>query len=159
MVQTDASNHVVTRPAELVDLIGQATASRATSATKKNDTSSRSHCLLTLTIQNKLYPMAQPGKILVVDLAGSERASDRESHSREVSQRTCGCDKKIDDADLVRLFSCSGPSGWRRARSSTSRCHASRTVSARGPWCEFNVVGPPVCGDDGPRLIHLFPDQ
>ena len=84
LVQTTASVHIVTSTSDLVDLIASATASRATSATKKNDTSSRSHCLLTLTIQNKLYPMARPGKLLVVDLAGSERASDRESHSREV---------------------------------------------------------------------------
>ncbi|QRW13530.1 kinesin motor domain protein [Ceratobasidium sp. AG-Ba] len=76
---------------ELESLIASATGHRRTSATLKNETSSRSHCVLTITIANTLVPSAEPGCLVLVDLAGSERAADRSAHTKE----------RMDEARLI----------------------------------------------------------
>ncbi|KAG8742922.1 hypothetical protein FRC10_000710 [Ceratobasidium sp. 414] len=73
----------VTDSQELASMIASAAGHRRTSATLKNETSSRSHCVLTITIANTLVPSAEPGRLVLVDLAGSERAADRSAHTKD----------------------------------------------------------------------------
>ncbi|KAG8742940.1 hypothetical protein FRC10_000728 [Ceratobasidium sp. 414] len=73
----------VTNSQELASMIASAAGHRRTSATLKNETSSRSHCVLTITITNTLVPSAEPGRLVLVDLAGSERAADRSAHTKD----------------------------------------------------------------------------
>ncbi|KAG9121106.1 hypothetical protein FRC07_003066 [Ceratobasidium sp. 392] len=81
----------VTDPIELARMIASAAGHRRTSATLKNETSSRSHCVLTITISNTLVPSAEPGRLVLVDLAGSERAADRSAHTKD----------RMDEARLI----------------------------------------------------------
>ncbi|KAG8688181.1 hypothetical protein FRC09_013062, partial [Ceratobasidium sp. 395] len=73
----------VTNSDELASMIASAAGHRRTSATLKNETSSRSHCVLTITVANTLVPSAEPGRLVLVDLAGSERAADRSAHTKD----------------------------------------------------------------------------
>ncbi|KAG8753821.1 hypothetical protein FRC12_011404 [Ceratobasidium sp. 428] len=73
----------VTNSNELASMIASAAGHRRTSATLKNETSSRSHCVLTITVANTLVPSAEPGRLVLVDLAGSERAADRSAHTKD----------------------------------------------------------------------------
>ncbi|KAG8702445.1 hypothetical protein FRC08_003484 [Ceratobasidium sp. 394] len=73
----------VTDSQKLASMIASAAGHRRTSATLKNETSSRSHCVLTITITNTLVPSAEPGRLVLVDLAGSERAADRSAHTKD----------------------------------------------------------------------------
>ncbi|KAG9077886.1 hypothetical protein FS749_010177 [Ceratobasidium sp. UAMH 11750] len=73
----------VTDSQQLASMIASAAGHRRTSATLKNETSSRSHCVLTVTIANTLVPSAEPGRLVLVDLAGSERAADRSAHTKD----------------------------------------------------------------------------
>ena len=57
---------------EILDLINFGNSIRTTHATKANDTSSRSHAVCQIKIQEE--GVKNPGKLLLVDLAGSERA-------------------------------------------------------------------------------------
>ena len=54
---------------------------RTTHATKANDTSSRSHAITQIKIQEE--GVKQCGKLLLVDLAGSERAQDCQSNNKD----------------------------------------------------------------------------
>ena len=54
---------------------------RTTHATKANDTSSRSHAITQIKIQEQ--GVKQCGKLLLVDLAGSERAQDCQSNNKD----------------------------------------------------------------------------
>lgn len=54
---------------------------RTTHATKANDTSSRSHAITQIKIQEQGVNTC--GKLLLVDLAGSERAQDCQSNNKE----------------------------------------------------------------------------
>ncbi|PWY99170.1 P-loop containing nucleoside triphosphate hydrolase protein [Testicularia cyperi] len=69
---------------EMLRAIEQAWSCRRTSATEKNEQSSRSHALVRLTLQSLRDKNALPGVLQLVDLAGSERASDdSKNHSSE----------------------------------------------------------------------------
>ncbi|KAG8712671.1 hypothetical protein FRC08_014217 [Ceratobasidium sp. 394] len=81
----------VTDSQQLASMIASAAGHRRTSATLKNETSSRSHCVLTVTIANTLVPSAEPGRLVLVDLAGSERAADRSAHTKD----------RMDEARLI----------------------------------------------------------
>ena len=68
---------------------------RTTHATKANDTSSRSHAITQIKIQEQ--GVKQCGKLLLVDLAGSERAQDcmsnnkdRQAEGAEINQSLLG---------------------------------------------------------------------
>lgn len=66
----------------MVDLIKYGASVRATQATASNDTSSRSHAICTITIQEAVGDrLVDSGKLLLVDLAGSERAQDTQSNN------------------------------------------------------------------------------
>ena len=54
---------------------------RTTHATKANDTSSRSHAITQIKIQEQ--GVKTPGKLLLVDLAGSERAQDCQGNDKD----------------------------------------------------------------------------
>lgn len=61
---------------------------RTTHATAANDTSSRSHAICTIQIQEVAEvrgraEVVNQGKLLLVDLAGSERACDTQSNNKE----------------------------------------------------------------------------
>lgn len=64
----------VTSEDEIIDLITFGSSVRTTHATKANDTSSRSHAVCQIKVQEE--GVKNCGKLLLVDLAGSERAQD-----------------------------------------------------------------------------------
>lgn len=66
---------------QIIDLINQGNALRTTHATKSNDTSSRSHAVCVVKVQEE--GVKKCGKLLLVDLAGSERASDCIDNSKD----------------------------------------------------------------------------
>ncbi|GAB1523240.1 hypothetical protein RhiTH_006371 [Rhizoctonia solani] len=74
----------VTDAEELAKMIATAVSHRRTSTTLKNETSSRSHCVLNIIVTNTLVPAVEPGRLVLVDLAGSERAADRTAHTKEL---------------------------------------------------------------------------
>ena len=75
------AEHFVSSEEQIIDLINQGNAVRTTHATKSNDTSSRSHAVCQIKIQEE--GVKKCGKLLLVDLAGSERASDCIDNSKE----------------------------------------------------------------------------
>ena len=86
-VQEDGRGHVqlpglasvpVTSEAEMMAAIGRAEQRRVVGCTSANETSSRSHAVLQVTLTG-----STTGKLLLVDLAGSERASDSTSRDRQ----------------------------------------------------------------------------
>jgi hypothetical protein len=76
----DLTKLVVTTYKEVKDLIDLGNMSRTTAATRMNESSSRSHAVLTLTLSQGRYDVGSDrkgekvSKISLVDLAGSERA-------------------------------------------------------------------------------------
>jgi len=81
------SQVIATSPAEVLYLISEGVRNRATSSTLMNQTSSRSHVILRVTVEHSLKkdpfqpPSAKPpsvvkrGLLTIIDLAGSERVS------------------------------------------------------------------------------------
>ncbi|KAG8774975.1 hypothetical protein FRC12_001719 [Ceratobasidium sp. 428] len=90
-IRVSAKITPVSESKELADMIASAAGHRRTSATLRNEMSSRSHCVLTITIKNTLVPSAEPGRLVLVDLAGSERAADRSAHTKD----------RMDEARLI----------------------------------------------------------
>ncbi|KAL5638383.1 hypothetical protein ACGC1H_005160 [Rhizoctonia solani] len=74
----------VTNAKRLAEMVATAASHRRTSTTLKNETSSRSHCVLNIIVTNTLVPSVEPGRLVLVDLAGSERAADRTAHTKEL---------------------------------------------------------------------------
>ncbi|KAK3689039.1 P-loop containing nucleoside triphosphate hydrolase protein [Podospora appendiculata] len=75
-----AVEHHITTKASMTDLIETAAALRQTRATLKNDTSSRSHAICRIRIENPASSADDDGLLYLVDLAGSEAARDRAAH-------------------------------------------------------------------------------
>lgn len=75
------AEHFVSSEDQILDLITQGNKVRTTHATKSNDTSSRSHAVCQIKIQEE--GVKKSGKLLLVDLAGSERASDCIDNSKD----------------------------------------------------------------------------
>ena len=75
-----AVEHNVTSLDAFAGLIEAAASLRRTAATQKNDTSSRSHAICRIRIENPAIPSAEDGMLYLVDLAGSEAARDRADH-------------------------------------------------------------------------------
>ncbi|KAB5593457.1 Kinesin-4 [Ceratobasidium theobromae] len=90
-IQVSAKIIPVTDGQQLAQMVASAASHRRTSATLKNETSSRSHCVLNIIISNTLVPSAEPGRLVLVDLAGSERAADRSAHTKD----------RMDEARLI----------------------------------------------------------
>jgi len=92
--------------AELDRLVAIAQARRATKATTKNLTSSRSHGVAILKVRN-LHAAAgaavapAPGVLYIIDLAGSERLADSKNHSDERMEET-----KAINLSLMSLKEC-----------------------------------------------------
>mmetsp|Transcript_36851 Transcript_36851/g.66260 ORF Transcript_36851/g.66260 Transcript_36851/m.66260 type:complete len:622 (+) Transcript_36851:121-1986(+) len=87
--------HVVADAAQLGTLIKRANATRATAATAKNETSSRSHGVAILKVTNKKTSVE--GTLYVIDLAGSESAKDSKDHDKHRMKET----KEINSSLLV----------------------------------------------------------
>jgi kinesin family protein 2/24 len=66
---------------QIIELIAQGNKVRTTHATKSNDTSSRSHAVCQIKIQEQ--GVKKCGKLLLVDLAGSERAADCKDNDKD----------------------------------------------------------------------------
>ncbi|KAF7560208.1 hypothetical protein G7046_g3924 [Stylonectria norvegica] len=75
-----ALEHEITTVDEMLRDIETATSFRHTEATWRNDTSSRSHAICRIRIQNPTTPAAEDGVLYLVDLAGSEAARDSANH-------------------------------------------------------------------------------
>ena len=82
----------------LLELVHQAGCVRATGATSANETSSRSHAILRITIREPIpgvWPVV--GMLSLVDLAGSERAADAQ-HADEQT--------RIEGAEINKSLLC-----------------------------------------------------
>ncbi|KAK3376420.1 P-loop containing nucleoside triphosphate hydrolase protein [Lasiosphaeria ovina] len=75
-----AVEHHVTDKGALVALIDVAASLRSTASTLMNDTSSRSHAICRIRLEDPSDPEADDGLLYLVDLAGSEAARDRSAH-------------------------------------------------------------------------------
>ncbi|KAK0713351.1 P-loop containing nucleoside triphosphate hydrolase protein [Lasiosphaeria miniovina] len=75
-----AVEHHVTDKGALVALIDIAASLRSTASTLMNDTSSRSHAICRIRLEDPSDPEADDGLLYLVDLAGSEAARDRSAH-------------------------------------------------------------------------------
>lgn len=80
--------HHITSKDALLDAIEEATSFRRTAPTQKNDTSSRSHAIYRIRIENPTIPSAEDGYLYLIDLAGSEAARDITSHSASRMRET-----------------------------------------------------------------------
>jgi kinesin family protein 2/24 len=108
-----ALEHQVTDKSSLLELIKAAASLRHTAPTLKNDTSSRSHAICRIRIENPLIPSAEDGLLYLIDLAGSEAARDKTDHdatrmkeSREINTslsvlKDCIRGRALADADVL----------------------------------------------------------
>jgi len=83
-----ATEVLIQTPQHFVELVSTALAHRRTQTTFKNDTSSRSHAICAIRVENVHLREAEDGKIFVVDLAGSENAADAQFHDRSLVKET-----------------------------------------------------------------------
>ena len=79
----------------MLNYIETAASFRKTEATLKNDTSSRSHAICRLRIENTAIPSAQDGTLYLIDLAGSEAARDIASHDANRMKETREINKSL----------------------------------------------------------------
>ena len=68
---------------------------RKTSTTLKNDTSSRSHMICRIRLENLAVKQAENGFFFLIDLAGSENAADTEFHDKERIKETKEINKSL----------------------------------------------------------------
>ena len=90
---------------ELLDLITFGCKKRSTSSTKMNEDSSRSHLIVTLTLQskNRYTGKAVKSKLSIVDLAGSERLSKCGEVGRDQLRETKSINKSLSClGDVIR---------------------------------------------------------
>jgi kinesin family protein 2/24 len=78
----------VHRAKDFHELIDTASQFRRTSATEKNEQSSRSHAICKITITDPVTRAAPEGVLFLVDLAGSEAAQDVVNHATERMKET-----------------------------------------------------------------------
>ncbi|KAJ4250723.1 hypothetical protein NW757_006924 [Fusarium falciforme] len=78
-----ASEYNITDAATLLKHINNAASFRRTASTQKNDSSSRSHAICKIRLENPELPQADDGLLYLIDLAGSEAARDVTAHSAE----------------------------------------------------------------------------
>ena len=91
--------HTVSNSEHLGRLIQRANATRATAATSKHESSSRSHGVTIIKVTEKLTGVV--GSLYVIDLAGSESAKDSKDHDKARMNET----KEI-NSSLMTLKSC-----------------------------------------------------
>jgi kinesin family protein 2/24 len=63
--------------------VRQGLAHRRTETTFKNDSSSRSHAICSIRLENTVLREAEDGRIFIVDLAGSENAADAQVKKKQ----------------------------------------------------------------------------
>lgn len=85
----------------LAQLFHQAAGQRCTRATSRNETSSRTHMIIRVSIVPKETQWAKPGELFVVDLAGSENTADSATHDKERNSET-----KFINTSLMTLKDC-----------------------------------------------------
>jgi len=73
----------VQSPGQLKQLLQTAAGHRKTSVTFKNDTSSRSHAVCKIRVENTVHQSAEDGCLFVIDLAGAENAADSQFHDKD----------------------------------------------------------------------------
>eukprot|EP00088_Acartia_fossae_P062825 TRINITY_DN7613_c0_g1_i3.p1 TRINITY_DN7613_c0_g1~~TRINITY_DN7613_c0_g1_i3.p1 ORF type:complete len:671 (-),score=211.19 TRINITY_DN7613_c0_g1_i3:64-2076(-) len=83
-----AEEKQLTSAQHLQQLVMTAANHRRTTATFKNDTSSRSHAVYKIRIENEAYKSAEDGILFVIDLAGSENSADSQFHDKERIKET-----------------------------------------------------------------------
>ena len=89
------TSHSVHNADELSALIARANATRSTAATKKNETSSRSHGVAIINVTNPKTKVE--GSLFIIDLAGSESAKDSKDHDKDRMKET----KEINSSLMV----------------------------------------------------------
>ena len=101
------SSRMCTTATQLQSLVTIAQTRRATQATEKNATSSRSHGIAIMKVHNHVSSshgnsiLPTPGVLYVIDLAGSERMVDSKNHSDERMEET-----KAINLSLMSLKEC-----------------------------------------------------
>ncbi|KAJ4255435.1 hypothetical protein NW762_009430 [Fusarium torreyae] len=78
-----ASEYQVADADTLVGHINNAASFRRTALTQKNDSSSRSHAICKIRLENPALPQSDDGLMYLIDLAGSEAARDVTEHSAQ----------------------------------------------------------------------------
>ncbi|RFN55376.1 diatom spindle kinesin 1 [Fusarium flagelliforme] len=78
-----ASEFVVNDADTLIQHINNAASFRSTASTQKNDSSSRSHAICKIRLENPALPQSDDGLLYLIDLAGSEAARDVTEHSNQ----------------------------------------------------------------------------
>ncbi|KAF5660397.1 diatom spindle kinesin 1 [Fusarium heterosporum] len=76
-----ASEYQATDADNLINHVNNAAAFRRTASTQKNDSSSRSHAICKIRLENPELPQSDDGLMYLIDLAGSEAARDVTEHS------------------------------------------------------------------------------
>ena len=148
-----ALEHNVTSLDSFIEQIETAASLRRTAATQKNDTSSRSHAICRIRIENPSVPAAEDGMLYLVDLAGSEAARDRSDHdtarmkeAREINTslsvlKDCIRGRAMVDADIQATGKSTKKAAYVPFRQSTltkTLKHVFDPASARG--CKTVVV-------------------
>ncbi|KAF8064573.1 DA1 [Scenedesmus sp. PABB004] len=82
-------------PERALALMSGALAGRATRAHALNSHSSRSHCLITLTVASEDGGVRRTGRLVLVDLAGSERLKESGSTAREAVRETGAINRSL----------------------------------------------------------------
>lgn len=79
---------LIENPDQFQTVTEEALKHRRTETTFKNDTSSRSHAICMIRVENTILKSAEDGMIFIVDLAGSENASDAQFHDKSLIKET-----------------------------------------------------------------------
>lgn len=82
-------------PEDFLKLNQVAAESRTTITTFKNDTSSRTHAVCKIRIQNTHLKSIEDGELFLIDLAGSENAADSQFHDKELIKQTQAINKSL----------------------------------------------------------------
>ena len=80
------SSHIVKNPKEIMRLLVKGKENRTTGATAMNATSSRSHSVFTIIIEQEEDGRTRMGKLNLVDLAGSERLGKTEATGQRAKE-------------------------------------------------------------------------
>jgi len=80
---------------DIIRIIQTAADQRTTSTTMKNDTSSRSHAICKIRVQNTAFKEVDDGIMYIIDLAGSENAADSQFHDKSRIKETKEINKSL----------------------------------------------------------------
>ena len=80
---------------DFLELTAKAAEHRKTSTTMKNDTSSRSHAICRIRMENTVFKEAEDGFLFIIDLAGAENAADSQFHDKSRIKETKEINKSL----------------------------------------------------------------